>query len=68
MVSNFKFLNKKISKTKANQFEMAVADNVFHEEAATIKNDKVILQSDIVRLPIKIRFAWKNTDQSILFN
>lgn len=56
------------SKTKSNQFEIAGADGVFYEAAAAIKNDKVILQSDIVRLPIKIRFAWKNTDQSTLFN
>jgi len=53
---------------KANQFEIAGADNVFYEATAVIKNNNVVLQSDKVKEPIKVRFAWKNTDQSTLFN
>lgn len=53
---------------KANQFEIAGADNVFYEATAVIKNNDVVLQSDKVKEPLKVRFAWKNTDQSTLFN
>jgi len=53
---------------KANQFEIAGADNVFYEATAVIKNNNVVLQSDKVKEPLKVRFAWKNTDQSTLFN
>ncbi|HQF47413.1 MAG TPA: sialate O-acetylesterase [Flavobacterium alvei] len=54
--------------TKTNQFELAGIDSVFYEAIAVIKNNTVILQSDKVKNPVKVRFAWKNTDQSQLFN
>ncbi|WP_310557688.1 hypothetical protein [Flavobacterium sp.] len=54
--------------SQANQFENAGKEGVFHQAAATIKNYTVVFQSDKVKLPVKIRFAWKNTDQSTLFN
>jgi sialate O-acetylesterase len=57
------FKNKKL-----NQFEIAGADNVFHLAKATLKNNQVILQSDKVKNPTKVRFAWTNTAQSQLFN
>ncbi|TRX41278.1 sialate O-acetylesterase [Flavobacterium restrictum] len=53
---------------KTNQFEVAGADNVFYEATAFIKKNTVILQSDKVKLPLKVRFAWRNTAQSQLFN
>jgi sialate O-acetylesterase len=57
------FLNK-----KSNQFEIAGADGIFYVAVANIKNNSVILQSDKVKNPIKVRFAWTNTAQSQLFN
>lgn len=53
---------------KANQFEIAGVDGVFHQAKAEIKNNQVILQSKEVKNPTKVRFAWTNTAQSQLFN
>ncbi|MBP6182410.1 sialate O-acetylesterase [Flavobacterium sp.] len=53
---------------KSNQFEIAGADNVFYEAEAVIKKSTVILKTDKVLQPKKVRFAWKNTAQSDLFN
>ncbi|MNX57143.1 hypothetical protein D3C86_879540 [compost metagenome] len=53
---------------KADLFEIAGTDNVFYKANAVIKNNTVILQSDKVKAPVKVRYAWKNTDQSTLFN
>ncbi|QBN20348.1 sialate O-acetylesterase [Flavobacterium nackdongense] len=53
---------------KADLFEITGADGIFYEAKATIKKNNVILQSDKVKLPVKVRYAWKNTDQSTLFN
>jgi sialate O-acetylesterase len=53
---------------KPNQFEIAGDDNVFYEAVAIIKKHTVILKSDKVPNPIKVRYAWKNTAQSDLFN
>jgi len=53
---------------KTNQFEVAGANNVFYEADASIKNNVVILKSKKVLYPVKVRFAWKNTAQSDLFN
>lgn len=53
---------------KNNQFEIAGVDGVFHIAKAEIKNNQVILQSDKVKNPTKVRFAWTNTAQSQLFN
>jgi sialate O-acetylesterase len=57
------FLNK-----KSNQFEIAGADNVFYIAQASIKNNAVLLNSKKVPNPLKVRFSWKNTAQSELFN
>ena len=56
------------SNTKPNQFEIAGADGIFYEAVASIKKNNVILQSDKIRNPVKVRYSWKNTDQSNLFN
>lgn len=53
---------------KADLFEVAGTDNVFYKATAVIKNNTVILQSNQVKAPVKVRYAWKNTDQSTLFN
>ncbi|MDI1307265.1 MAG: sialate O-acetylesterase [bacterium] len=53
---------------KSNQFEIAGTDNVFYEAEAVIKKNTVILKSDKVAHPVKVRFAWTNTAQSELFN
>lgn len=53
---------------KADLFEVAGADNVFYKATAVIKNNSVIVQSDKVKAPTKVRYAWKNTDQATLFN
>ena len=49
-------------------FEIAGQDNVFYKTNAIIKNNAIVLQSDKVKAPVKVRYAWKNTDQSTLFN
>ncbi|QKJ64486.1 sialate O-acetylesterase [Flavobacterium sp. M31R6] len=53
---------------KADLFEVAGADNMFYKATAVIKNNAIVLQSDKVKLPVKVRYSWKNTDQSTLFN
>ncbi len=53
---------------KSNQFEMAGTDEIFYPANAVIKNKTVILKSEKVKNPVKVRFAWKNNDQSTLFN
>ncbi|MFV8466176.1 sialate O-acetylesterase [Flavobacterium sp. LB1P62] len=53
---------------KSNQFEISGTDNVFYEAEAVIKKNTVILKSDKVAHPVKVRFAWTNTAQSELFN
>ena len=53
---------------KSNQFEVAGADSVFYQANASIKNNQVILTCKKVATPVKVRFAWKNTDQSNLYN
>lgn len=53
---------------KADLFEIAGSDNVFYKASAVIKNNAVVLQSDQVKMPVKVRYAWRNTDQPTLFN
>jgi len=56
------------SKNKSDQFEIAGTDGIFYEAKAVIKNNTIIVHSDKVKKPSKVRFAWKNTAQSQLFN
>jgi sialate O-acetylesterase len=49
-------------------FELSGPDNIFYPAKASIKENQVILESDKVKSPVHVRFAWKNTDQSDLFN
>jgi len=53
---------------RTSQFEIAGINNVFYEAAARIKGNTVLLQSKKVAHPVKVRFSWKNTAQSDLFN
>lgn len=53
---------------KSNQFEVADKDGIFYPAEASIKNNQVILTSNKVVNPAKVRFAWGNTTQSDLFN
>ena len=53
---------------KSNQFEVAGVDGIFYPAEASIKNNEVILESKKVPNPSKVRFAWRNTIQSDLFN
>ncbi len=56
------------SKSKDTLFEIAGSDGMFFKAKAAIKNNTVILKSNQVNFPKKIRFCWRNTDQSNLFN
>jgi sialate O-acetylesterase len=51
-----------------NQFEIAGLDNIFYQATAEIKNNVVVLNSEKVKNPVKIRFAWSDSAQSQLFN
>lgn len=50
------------------QFEVAGADNVFYPAEAIIKNSIIVVRSNKVKKPTRVRFAWKNDAQSDLFN
>ncbi|MFE3870290.1 sialate O-acetylesterase [Flavobacterium sp. ZS1P70] len=52
----------------ANQFEISGIDNLFYVAEAVIKKNTVIVKSDKVSHPVKVRFAWTNIAQSELFN
>jgi sialate O-acetylesterase len=53
---------------KISCFEIAGEDKVFHPAIARIKDGKVIVQSDQVKSPAVVRFAWSNTATPNLFN
>ena len=53
---------------KITYFEIAGSDGIFYPATAKIKDQKVIVQSDKVKVPEKVRFAWSNTATPNLFN
>ena len=53
---------------KLTYFEIAGEDKVFYPAEAKIKDGKVIVQSKKVKVPVTVRFAWKNTATPNLFN
>lgn len=53
---------------KSVLFEVAGSDSVFHPAEAKIKNNTIEVTSKAVKDPKKVRFAWKNTAQSDVFN
>lgn len=56
------------SNAKSKLFEIAGSDGVFYPADAALQNNTVVLQSDKVKNPVKVRYAWKNNDPSTLFN
>jgi len=53
---------------KITCFEIAGADKVYYPAEATIKNEQVIVVSENVKTPVTVRFAWRNTATTNLFN
>jgi sialate O-acetylesterase len=53
---------------KLNCFEIAGQDMVYYPANAKIKDNQVIVQSDRVKVPFAVRFAWSNTATPNLFN
>ena len=53
---------------KLNCFEIAGQDKVYYPATAKIKDNQVIVQSDKVKIPMAVRFAWSNTATPNLFN
>lgn len=53
---------------RSTLFEVAGTDNIFHPAEAKIKNNRIEVTSRFVKEPKKVRFAWKNTAQSDVFN
>lgn len=53
---------------KLTYFEIAGEDKVFYPADAKIKGQQVIVQSKNVKIPVAVRFAWRNTAIPNLFN
>lgn len=53
---------------KIGYFEIADIDGVFYPAKAKIRDGKVIVQSEMVKVPAKVRFAWSNTATPNLIN
>jgi sialate O-acetylesterase len=53
---------------KLTYFEIAGDDKVFYPAEAKIKGEQVIVQSKMVKSPVAVRFAWRNTATPNLFN
>jgi sialate O-acetylesterase len=53
---------------KLNCFEVAGQDKIYYQATAKIKDNQVIVQSDKVKIPVAVRFAWSNTATPNLFN
>ncbi len=49
-------------------FELAGDDEMFYPAKASIKNDRVLLRSDKVKEPKRVRYGWSNTTLANLFN
>ncbi|MFN4285467.1 MAG: sialate O-acetylesterase [Lacibacter sp.] len=49
-------------------FELAGADDVFHPAFAYINNNTVVLHSNKVTRPVKVRYAWADNPPVSLFN
>lgn len=54
--------------SKLTYFEIAGADKVYYPAEAKIKGQQVIVQSKNVKVPVSVRFGWKNTATPDLFN
>ncbi|WP_179347990.1 hypothetical protein [Winogradskyella pacifica] len=49
-------------------FEIAGEDNVFYPAKTKLKGSTIIVYSNQVKQPQKVRFAWGNALQSNVFN
>jgi sialate O-acetylesterase len=49
-------------------FEVAGADRVFHPASAVIQGDSILVRSAEVRLPVAVRYAWRNAPEANLYN
>lgn len=49
-------------------FEAAGADHVFHPASAEIEGDTVLVESAEVRLPVAVRYAWRDAPEANLYN
>jgi sialate O-acetylesterase len=49
-------------------FEIAGEDKIFYPADSKIKDQKVVVQSKKVKIPVAVRFAWTNTAVPNLFN
>jgi len=50
------------------EFELAGEDGVFHPANAKIINTEIELISDKVAKPTRVRYAWRDTSNAVLFN
>ncbi len=55
-------------KDPVTSFEVAGADGTFHPAVAKIDGETLIVQSDEVKEPMAIRYAWTNAPIASLFN
>jgi sialate O-acetylesterase len=53
---------------KITYFEIAGEDKIFYPAEAKIKDQTVIVQSKNVKVPVAVRFAWRNTAVPNLVN
>jgi sialate O-acetylesterase len=53
---------------KLTYFEIAGDDKIFYPAEAKIKGEEVIVQSKLVKSPVAVRFAWRNTAVPNLYN
>jgi len=57
-----------VVKDGKNQFEIAGDDQKFVPAKIKVKNNKLIIWSDSIKLPKAVRYAWSNIAQATLFN
>jgi sialate O-acetylesterase len=53
---------------KLTCFEIAGNDRIFYPAEAKIKDQNIVVQSKLVKVPAAVRFAWGNTSTPNLFN
>ena len=53
---------------KLSYFEIAGSDKIYYPAEAKIKSQQVIVQSKKVKVPVAVRFAWRNTAVPNLYN
>lgn len=51
-----------------SEFEIAGADKHYHPAEAVIDGKQLLLRSDLVKAPVAVRYAWRNSAAATLFN